>query len=469
MSLSSERPDLCSVLPPDRACGTRQRAPRRRAAVALLVLLATAATAAAADSPEDFQLPAPPGPPTGLADSAALRATVFGTPPQDIAPMPQSVPLQEINIALPWARPVPPVFWFDRRLRAWYSPQPHPAALVILIAGTGSDGNASSMAVLRGALYGAGYHVLCLPSPTFPRFIVAASSTGVAGDLLQDSRDLYAAMQQIVAHLPHRERITEIHVAGYSLGGAHAAVVKSLDAASHALNIHRAVMINPPVSLFDSIDRIDEMFTANIGTDEASIERLYRSLYARIANAYRSSQVVATGGTDLLTAAAGVLHTDTDFSAAIALSFRLALMNVFFAGDLYSGAGIVVDPRHPPGPDDSLSAVQRELRSKPFSEYFRQVLAPYYVRQRPDTTVESLRAESHLQIIGDVLHSDPDYYALTNSNDLILIDQELAWLRATLGPRLVVYDHGGHLGNLGERRQMADLLQMLAGRWAPAP
>jgi len=40
----------------------------------------------------------------GLADSVGLRATVFGTPPQNLAPMPSRVPLVEINIALPWAR-----------------------------------------------------------------------------------------------------------------------------------------------------------------------------------------------------------------------------------------------------------------------------------------------------------------------------------------------------------------------------
>ena len=29
----------------------------------------------------------------------------------------------------------------------------------------------------------------------------------------------------------------------------------------------------------------------------------------------------------------------------------------------------------------------------------------------------------------------------------------------------MVYDHGGHLGNLGDRQQVADMLEMLAGRW----
>jgi hypothetical protein len=37
-----------------------------------------------------------------------------------------------------------------------------------------------------------------------------------------------------------------------------------------------------------------------------------------------------------------------------------------------------------------------------------------------------------------------------------------------LGRRIVVYDHGGHLGNLGDRQQVADMLDMLAGRWQGA-
>src|SRR5277367_5468052 len=114
--------------------------------------------------PAPAELPPAPGPATGLADSAALRATVFGTPPQDIAPMPEQVPLQEIDISMPWARPVPQVFWFDRRLRVWFSAQKQAAPLAIIISGTGSDGNTTKLSLLRGALYGAGYQVLTVPS-----------------------------------------------------------------------------------------------------------------------------------------------------------------------------------------------------------------------------------------------------------------------------------------------------------------
>jgi hypothetical protein len=118
--------------------------------------------------------------------------------------------------------------------------------------------------------------------------------------------------------------------------------------------------------------------------------------------------------------------------------------------------------------DDSLAQIQRELRNKPFSEYFTRVFAPYYLQHRRNSTAASLVADNRLDIIGDTLRTDGDYYVQTNSNDLILDRRELAWLKDTLGSRIAVYDHGGHLGNIGERQQVADMLDMLAGRWAGA-
>lgn len=432
-------------------------------AVAGMVFPLLGAVARAADPAVDA--PAVHGPATGLADSAGLRATVFGTPPQDIAPLPDKVPLVEINVSMPWGRPVPDVFWFDRKLRVWFSAQDKPAPLAIVISGTGGDGNTSSLSTLRAVLYGAGYHVLTLPSPTFPGFIVSTSSTGVAGDLRQDGTDLYAAMQRIIAHLPRKVKITDIDILGYSLGGANAAVVKSIDAREHKLNIRRAVMINPPVSLFSSVGRLDKLFALSIGSGDAGVEQLYQKLFAQLANLYRSSDRVEIDENFLLSAAATSLKTDAEFSAAIALVFRIDLMNMFFAGDLYAGTGVVVDPKHPPKVGDSLEQTAVILRGKPFSEYFTKVFAPYYLAHRPNSTTDSLIADNRLDIIRDTLRNDPDYYVQTNSDDVILDKTELAWLKDTMGSKIVVYDHGGHLGNIGERQQAADMLDMLAGRW----
>jgi len=103
-------------------------------------------------------------------------------------------------------------------------------------------------------------------------------------------------------------------------------------------------MIDPPVSLFSSIGRLDKLFAVSIGTGDDAIENLYRRLYAELANLYRASDRVDIDEGFILGAAASVLKTDAEFSAAIALSFRVDLVNVFFAGDLYAGTGIVIDP-----------------------------------------------------------------------------------------------------------------------------
>jgi hypothetical protein len=440
---------------------------------ALVLSVAVASGAQTDEPPQSPQSPpqaapqSPPsaGPAIGLADSAGLRATVFGTPPQDMASLPAKVPLSEIRAELPWRLPVPQVLWFDAKLRVWFSAQEKPAPLAIVIAGTGSDGNTKTISILRAALYGAGYHVLTMPSPTSPEFIVSASSTGVAGDLMRDGKDLYAAMQEIVAHLPRKIRITDIDVVGYSLGGANAAIVKSIDATEQKLKIHRVVMINPPVSLFSSVGRLDRLFATTIGPGDQSVELLYRRLYAQIANLYRASDRLELDENFLLSAGAATLKTDAEFSAAIALTFRLQLVDMFFIGDLYAKTGVATDPAHPPKVGDSLEGIQRDLRAKPFSEYFTRVFAPYYLKRRPDATSASLIAANRLDIIDDVLRDGADYYAQATSNDLILNRRELAWLQDTLGPRIIVYDHGGHLGEIGDRQQVADMLDMLSGGW----
>jgi hypothetical protein len=290
----------------------------------------------------------------------------------------------------------------------------------------------------------------------------------VAGDFQQDAHDLYRAMQEIISRLPRKVRITDIDVLGYSLGGANAAFVKSIDAREGKLKIHRALMINPPVSLFSSIGRLDKLFATSIGSSDDAIEQLYRRLYAQLANLYRATDRVQMDENFMLSAAAATLKTDEEFSAAIALTFRLDLADMFFIGDLYAHTGVVTDPRHPPKVGDSLENVQHELRLKPFSEYFSKVFAPYYLRVRPGATSASLIADNRLNVLADVLSADGDYYAQTNDDDLILDRPELTWLQDTLGTRIAVYNHGGHLGNLGDRQQVADMLRMLDGSW-PGP
>jgi len=408
-------------------------------------------------------------PAESLVTSSGLRATVFGPAPETLADLPENVPATELNLSIDGGMPVPDLFWFNRRLRVWYSAQPEPAPLAVVIAGTGGGGNTQNLSLLRRALYGAGYHVLTMPSPTFPGFTVSASSTGVPGDLKRDSLDLRRATRQILKALPDSVEIESLHVVGYSLGGAHAAFMKHLEEADEApLGIERVVMINPPVNLFDAIARLDRLFSESIGDSDEDIERFYRRLYADLAMLYQHSEAFTLDANFLLGAAGRLLQSDEEFAAAIALSFRLALVNMFFAGDYYAESGVVIDPDDPPGVGDSLEESFRTLRNKPFSEYFERVFAPFYLEKSPDWTHKDLIAANSLTHLAETFEGNTDFYVQTNRDDLILDATELAWLEATFGDRSVIYDHGGHLGNIGSQHQVADMLDMLAGEW-PQP
>ena len=91
-----------------------------------------------------------------------------------------------------------------------------------------------------------------------------------------------------------------------------------------------------------------------------------------------------------------------EFSAAIALSFRIDLVNMFFAGDLYAGTGVdrrseasAESRRFAGGNRSGYCATSRS------AEYFTKVFAPYYLQHRPNSTAASLIADNRLDIIGD--------------------------------------------------------------------
>ena len=277
-----------------------------------------------------------------------------------------------------------PVFWFDKRLRVWLSAQDKPAPLAIVISGTGSDGNTAKLSTLRAVLYAAGYHVLTMPSPTFPGFIVSTSSTGVAGDLepgwtrfvRRDGRDHRAPAAQGENHRHRRARIQpgrrerghrEVHrrdgaQAQHSPGGDDQSAGQPVLLGGEARQAVRQVasaMAMPASSAFIS----SCMPSSRICTAHPTGSRS-----TRISCSERPRRSC---------------KTDAQFSAAIALTFRIALANVFFAGDLYSGAGVVVDPRHPPKVGDSLEGIAATLRTKTFAEYFTRIFAPYYLKRRP--------------------------------------------------------------------------------------
>jgi hypothetical protein len=150
-----------------------------------------------------------------------LAYTVVRTPPAERADLPplvlgRNVLVDKVRV-LPDRR-VPDVFWYDRDGMAFgLAYQKVRAPLVVLIAGTGASFDSDTNRLLAQTLHGAGMHVLGLPSPTHPNFIVNASETGVPGRPEDDARDLYRAMRAAYERVKGRIEVSAFHLAGYTV------------------------------------------------------------------------------------------------------------------------------------------------------------------------------------------------------------------------------------------------------------
>ena len=188
----------------------------------------------------------------------AYGATILGTPDQLKPELPKEVPVKQLALEIIPDRKKPDVFFYDEGLRCTLAYQKKKAPLVFLIAGTGSKHKAAKKLVtMMKQLYQAGYHVITLPSPTHPNFIINASHSHIPGDLTEDAADLYWAMEKAWNKVKGDIEVSDFYLGGYSLGGTQAAFVAKLDEERKSFNFRKVLMINPAVNLYDSVSRIE--------------------------------------------------------------------------------------------------------------------------------------------------------------------------------------------------------------------
>ena len=190
-------------------------------------------------------------------------ATVVGTPAELRAPVPASIPLKIRRLPLYEGRVIPDVLRYGARLDYSYAKQKGPAPLIFVIAGTGAAHDSELTQFLMRAFYAAGFHVVGITSPTYPTFIIAASSTMVPGEQRHDAQDIYAVMQKIWAEIGPDIPVTSFYLTGYSIGATNAAFVSMLDEERKAFNFERFCCSIRRVQIYNSISKLDR-FIENI-------------------------------------------------------------------------------------------------------------------------------------------------------------------------------------------------------------
>ncbi|RLB68159.1 MAG: alpha/beta hydrolase [Deltaproteobacteria bacterium] len=376
-------------------------------------------------------------------------ATILGTPKEYAYDLPKEVPLKYDTIKMFPDRKVPGILWNLDELRYSYLKQKGPAPLIFLIAGTGASFQSAKMQVMQKAFYQAGFNVVSISSPTHPNFIVAASTSGVPGHLKDDSSDLYQVMQSIWEKLQKKMEVTEFFLTGYSLGASESAFIAKLDEADKVFNFRKVLLINPPVSLYNSVNVLDKMLVDNIPGGLDNFNAFYRQLIKNLTDVYVNGDQVEFDDQFLYQAYKyRKPKSDDNLAALIGVSFRISSQNMVFASDVLTKAGYVVpkgvDLRRHDRPTEYLKVLGRLS----FVDYFKGLFLPYYQAQNPNLTEADLVTMTSLKFIDDYIRTSPKFGLITNEDDLILLPGEIDYLRDLFGSRAQIFPRGGHCGNM---------------------
>jgi len=376
----------------------------------------------------------------------SYAATILGTPPPLQPSLPEKINSKRLVLDVIPGVKRPDIFYYNNGLKCTFAYQDKKAPLVFLIAGTGSNDQSTKLTTMMKALYQAGFHVVIMPSPTHPNFIVNASHSHVPGDLTEDAADLYSVMENVWDRVNKDIEISEFYLGGFSLGATQAAFVAKLDDEKKRFNFSRVLMINPAVSLYDSASRIEGLLD-KIPGGPRKIGVFFNKTLNKFVEFYREGDFIDINNEFLYAVAKSNLVDENEQAGIIGLAFRIASAGMIFSSDVMTNGGYVVPKNRILATSDPLDDYFRVSIHTSFLDYFNEYFYPYFQKKRPGLTKEALIASLSLKSIEPYLKSSRKIGVITNENDFILSNEDHDYLRQLFGEWAKIYPLGGHGGN----------------------
>jgi pimeloyl-ACP methyl ester carboxylesterase len=379
-------------------------------------------------------------------------ATVLGTPEALQAQVPVKIPRKVYQLEVFPDRQYPDVLFYSEKMKYSLVYQKQKAPLIFMIAGTGANFDSQKMRFMERAFYQAGFHVISIASPTHPHFLTTASRSSVPGRITDDASDLYRVMELALKQAQEKKHIevSEFYLTGYSLGASDSAFVARLDEERKAFNFQKVLLINPSVSLINSVTILDTMLEDNLPPGGApEFIRLVMSVFSEVVR----EQPKVRFDENFLYEVYKYRHAqgkiqDQNVEALIGLSFRISAANMVFTSDVMNNYGYIKPANEILRNSTPLTDYFIVAHAATFMDYVNQYAYPYFKEREPDLTKDQLFHNITLTSISDYLKNSPKIGMMTNEDDIILAPGEVDFLRKTFGDRAQIYPKGGHCGNM---------------------
>jgi predicted alpha/beta-fold hydrolase len=314
--------------------------------------------------------------------------------------------------------------------------QKKPAPLVVLLPGLGANYIDSGPAAIAEFMHENGFSVILISSAFNWEFVVNASSSGVPGYTPRDAQDIYNALQVILKDVRKKygdKRITETILAGYSLGGLHTAFIADIDGKEQKINFARYVALSPPVNVLNAMIQLDELYKQWRQWSEDIIEQK-KNKAVEFYEAQEENRLPENGE----------LHVSGEEAKfAIGLLYRMNLGEVIKAIHARRDLGILSRPYNLL----SRQKLEREIERFGYYRYALTFVKKVHSNFWNDTIpLKQLNLQASMPAIQKTLMFNPRITILHTANDWLLTDYDRDWLRNVMKDRLVMLDHGGHLG-----------------------
>ena len=375
-------------------------------------------------------------------------ATIIGSATMMTPGVSEKIPLKVYEIQIKDKKEIPDVFWYASKFKFSFSKQKNKKApLIFVLAGTGSDYNATRVKFMQRIFHDAGYHTIAISSQMSQQFMISASTNVMPGMLINDNEDIYKAMKLAYDKIKDQVEVTDFYIMGYSLGGTNAAVLSYIDEKEKAFNFKRVFMVNPPVELYDSAVKLDKYLDDYTGGKTEGIEKLLNTTLYRVKDGL-TNEYANIGADTIYEIVKGDILSDAEKKAYIGLAFRLTSTDLNFISDFITKSHIYTKNPEKVDKFTNMKEYFKAVNFATFEDYVNKVGFPYYKKYNKDFSIEDLKREASLRVIEDYLRTSPKIAAVTNADELILNEKDINYLKDVFKDRLVIYPKGGHCGNM---------------------
>ena len=375
-------------------------------------------------------------------------ATIIGSATMMTPGVSENIPLKVYELQIKDKKDIPNVFWYASKFKFSFSKQNNKKApLIFVLAGTGSDYNATRVKFMQRIFHDAGYHTIAISSQMSQQFMISASTNVMPGMLIRDNEDIYKAMKLAYNKIKDQVEVTDFYIMGYSLGGTNAAVLSYIDEKEKAFNFKRVFMVNPPVELYDSAVKLDKYLDDYTGGKTEEIEKLLNTTLYRLKGGL-TNKYANIGADTIYNIVKGDILSDAEKKAYIGLAFRLTSNDLNFISDFITKSHVYTKNPDKVNKYTNMKEYFKAVNFATFEDYVNKVGFPYYKKYNKDFSIEDLKREASLRVIEDYLRTSPKIAAVTNADELILNEKDINYLKDVFKDRLVIYPKGGHCGNM---------------------